>query len=235
MAIRRWSVRLAVECRVDNALIDALTNLAHTMRWYGMAFRAASDDEPETVTIEFEALDGKEARIRAQHMFDRAQAIARSTPRGSNVVWVAPLKETDESSLRFLGRARDLFDDEDYALAVVAAQIHLETQIATLLRLVLENDPSPLVDVIVASDRGWAPHDRFGRRLLETLLDVKMPEFSAWGEYRTHVTRRNDVTHGGASIDRESAERSLQVVSDLWLWLNDAAHRVSKDGAERPA
>jgi hypothetical protein len=224
VAIRRWSVQLAVECRVDNALIDALTNLAHTMRWHGMAFRPASGDEPETVTIEFEALDGKEARIRAQHMLDRAQAIARSTPRGSHVRWVAPLKETEESSLRFLGRARDLLEEEDYALSVVAAQIHLETQIATLMRLVGEK-----------SDRGWAPHDRSGRRLLETLLDVKMSEFSAWSEYRTHVRRRNDVTHGGASVDRESAERSLQVVSDLWLWLNEAALRVSTDRAVQSA
>jgi hypothetical protein len=216
--------------------MDALLNLAHKMRWYGMEFGPSVDDEPQTVTIEFEALDGNEARIRALHMFDRAQAIARSTPRGSSVVWVAPAQDAEESSLRFLGRARELFEEDDYALAVVVAQIHLETQVATLTRLVLDDDPSPLVRVVVKNDRGWAPHDQFGRKVLEAVLAVKMTDFPGWSDYMTHIARRNDVAHGGASVDRESAERSLQVASDLWLWLNEAAQQADNlRRGEQPA
>jgi hypothetical protein len=234
MPVRRWSVRLAVESRVDNALMDAMVSLAHKMRWYGVEFGPSPDEGPETVTIEFDALDGNEARIRAQQMFGRAQEIARSRPRGSTVVWVAPAKDAAESSLRFLGRARELFEEEDYALVVVVAQIHLETQVAALVRLVLGDDPSPLVKVVVKNDRGWAPHDRFGQQVLEALLAVKMSEFPRWEEYKAHVARRNDVAHGGASIDRESSETSLQVVLDLWLWLNDAAQRAPASGDGTP-
>lgn len=36
-----------------------------------------------------------------------------------------------------------------------------------------------------------------------------------------HVTRRNDIAHGGQDVDEAAARESIEVVEDFWLWLND--------------
>ena len=147
---------------------------------------------------------------------------------------MAPLVHSPESSHRFLRRAKDLISDEEFDLAVVAAQIHLEVQVTTLVRQAIEPDPSPLIKVLMARERGWPPQHEASQRVLEALFGVKVTAFPGWQDYKTHVKRRNDVVHAGASIDRESAEASLQAVSRLWLWLNENAQRANFDHKHSP-
>lgn len=231
METSRWSVRLAIDA-ITNDLMNAMARSFQLRRIYLLEFGAAKaeEDEPATVTMELEAVDEQEARILGQHLVGEAQAAARLPQRGSTVVWVAPLADADESSLRFLGRAKELIDDEDFDLAVVAAQIHLEVQIATLVRRAVRSDPSASVKLLVGDgDRGWPPQVPAAQRVLEAMLGVKVTTFPRWRDYTVHLTRRNDVVHAGASVDRESAEASLRVVSELWLWLNGAAQQAQRE------
>lgn len=232
----RWSVRLAFEAEISNELMDAMMGFGFRVRIHRMEFRPASadGDEPATVTMELDAVNAQEARILAQHLLGEAQAAAQLAERRSTVVWVAPLADSDESSLRFLGRAKELIDEEDFDLAVVAAQIHLEVQVATLVRRAIAAEASAALRALVGGDRGWPPHDRWGGRVVEAVLDVKLAAFPKWQDYRTHVARRNDVIHSGAPVDQESAEASLSVASDLWLWLNDASQRATPRHEQSP-
>lgn len=111
----------------------------------------------------------------------------------------------------------------------------LADAVSSTHRAVTRDDTSPLVGVLTGSDRGWGPHQRSGSEVLEALISRKMTEFPRWSAYKSHVKRRNDVVHAGSAVDPESAQESLAVVYDLWLWLNDAAQRQSDRGALSPA
>ena len=204
--------------------IAALASGMHTIT---MLPASADGDEPATVTFELEAADARHARIVAQHRLGEVQAAAGVAMHEASVVWVAPLLGSFESSHRFFAHARELLDEESFDLAVVAAQIHLEVQVRTLVRLAVASDPSALTSAIVARQRSWGPHDRWAQPIIEALFGITLTSYPGWREYKTHVKRRNDVVHLGQALDRESAEDSLRAVHGLWLWLNEAAQRVA--------
>jgi hypothetical protein len=55
-----------------------------------------------------------------------------------------------------------------------------------------------------------------------------MSDCPVWGDYKdAHLQRRNAVVHRGQEIDADSAKASIDTVSALWLWLNDAATRAT--------
>ena len=221
-----WSVRLAV-AESDAGPISRELAVAWTGEVHRLVMRAGEDGEPDTVTFELDAANAQAARIVAQHSLGKVRAAAGLPVRESPVLWVAPLLGGSESSHRFLSHAEDLVEENAFDLAVVAAQIHLEVQVATLVRRAIAAHSSPLVHALAERQRGWPPHDRWAQPVLEALFDVRMTTFPRWREYNAHVSRRNDVAHGGQVVDRESATDSLRVVSDLWLWLNEAARRAA--------
>jgi hypothetical protein len=239
MASSKWSVRLALDASVTTELMNAMSAVVaqpgavfvHQLEY---DFGSREDEEPVTLTIELNATDAQEARIFSQELFGKAQSLAGGSERIATVVWVAPIAPGPESSHRFLSRAKEFISDKEFGLAVVAAQIHLEVQVTTLVRQAIEPDPSPLVKVLMDRHRGWPPQHEASQRVLEALFGVKVTAFPGWSDYKTHVKRRNDVVHAGASIDRSSAEASLQVVSSLWLWLNENAQRVNFDHEHSP-
>lgn len=200
-------MRLAVDGEFSNELINALARYFMLRRIYLLEFGPATTDdgEPPTVTMEVDALNEQEARVLGQHLVGEAQAAAREARRETIVVWVAPLADGDKSSLRFLGRAKELIEDEDFDLAVVAIQIHLEVQVSTLIRRAARSDPCRKVSLLVGEgDRGWAPQTQSAQRVLEALFGIKVTTFPRWREYTVHLKRRNDVVHAGASRWTES-------------------------------
>jgi len=240
MIVDKWSVRLIVDETVIGPLSLHLTAaLDRAVQGLSIGGGRFGEDEGEPcwVTIELLAASGREARIVAQHLVGLACEAAGLTPQELPVAWVAPLSPGDASSHRFLGQARDMTEQELPELAIVAAQIHLEVQVETLMQRAVADDPSPVAAAAIRNRRTWSPHDRWVRPILEALLRVNMENFDRWHEYLEHVTRRNAVVHGGQEMTAEAARASINIVAALWLWLNargshgggviDAAPRVA--------
>ncbi len=226
MALPFWSVRFAVET-VDAGPISGVMQAA-----MGEGVRSIQihepplqegDDEPDAFTLELEAATAEDARQVAREKLADLRARAELPSLDSAVLWVARLSDEPASSLRFLAKSEDLVRDEEYALAVVAAQIHLEVQVRILVESVAEVSASPVLEAVIARQSRWAPHERWLQPILEALFEIRFADCPSWGAYKDHhITRRNHVVHEGQEVDRAAAVASIEVVSAVWLWLNEA-------------
>lgn len=226
--IEYWSVRVLVEPGESTAMSGELHH-AFTSDVRRLRHSPADSDDfngPSTITLEIRAPSANAARITAQHLLGEVRRHAGIPVAESRIVWVAPLAPELESSHRFLEAAEELLDGEQYELAVVAAQIHIELHLSTLLRMLVAADESPVARALMASRIEWTQTQPWQRDLFEHLLSVSLPKaFPEWKGYIAHVERRNAIVHRGQVVDRESAKESLQVVSEFWRWLNEAASR----------
>jgi hypothetical protein len=193
------------------------------VRWVTLKGGVLEGEEPASLTLELQARNAQDARVLAQHKLGELRRRAGIPVRQAPVVWVARLADGHASSLRFLEQAKELLEAESFELAVAAAQIHLELQVRVLVEMIAERTGSLLLAAVIGKQARWAPHERWLRPVLEALLGVKMTDCEAWTPYEAHVARRNGVVHAGQEIDADSAKASLDTVSALWLWLNDAA------------
>lgn len=229
MAVLTWSVRFAENEADARALSpSSVAQVAFAAEVHGIKFSRPSNDdpgEPSTITFEIDAIDGNDARLRAQHLLLKAKRAAGLKEELSPVVWVALLsgRGGSDSGHRFLEAAEELIVDGRYDLAVVAAQVHLEAHVAALVKATMASEPSELVRAVYERQRGWAPHSQAARSLLELLLGLRMEEFPRWADYKAHVRRRNDVVHEGQAVDVDSAKTSVSIALDFWLWINRAA------------
>jgi hypothetical protein len=190
------------------------------------------EDEPDTITFEIDGVDANDARVRCQHKLGELQRHAGLPVRQAPVVWVARLSDEPTSSLRFLSEAKTLVGDEQFEMAVVAAQIHLEVQVRVLVEALATSQPPSVLSAVIAGQHRWAPHERWLHPILDALFGVKMTDSPAWSEYNAHVSRRNSIVHRGQAIDAASAKASLNAVSELWLWLNQAASAIPRAASE---
>lgn len=225
MSLPFWSVRLSPDVG-DGGVLTTLGGrvTGQGVRSVWLQGGVTDGEEPATITFELEARDAQEARLLAQRRLGELRRRAGIAVIEAPVIWVARLADERESSLRFLEQAKELLGEERFEMAVVAAQIHLEVHVRVLVEMTAEASASPLLAAVIAAQRRWAPHERWLRPILEALFAVKLDASPAWSDYvNAHVPRRNGVVHAGQEIDADSARASLATVSDLWLWLNDAA------------
>jgi hypothetical protein len=223
-----WSVRL-----VNNEQ-DRRIAWEHRSVWPGLrrtTWLLGEDGEPDTTTFELEATDAKTARARGLDEMAEMRRRAGVPDGPDGVIWVVPLADEAESSLRFREYAKDALDAEEYDLAVATIQIHLEVHVRVLVELIAKTQPSRLIEAVTRRQQRWAPHERWLRPVLEALLEVRLDTCPVWGDYKDrHLPRRNAVVHMGQEIDADSARASIDTVSELWLWLNDAATKATGSG-----
>ena len=182
------------------------------------------DGEPDTLTVEFAALDAQTAETLALHHMGemRRRGGVRDGP--ERVVWVMRLAEEPSSSLRFLDYAKEAIDSEQYEIAVATIQIHLEVQVRVLIEMVVESNPSPLLLATTSGQQRWSPHERWLQPVLEAILGVRLADCPVWADFKgRHIPLRNTVVHGGQEVDSDGARQSIETVLNLWLWLNNAA------------
>lgn len=179
-------------------------------------------DDGAYLTAVVEAASPQDARVRAQHHLGEILRRAGLTSRQAEVVWVAPVRDRDGEDLRFLNLARDLVEDERPDMAVLAAQTHLEIQVAALVKRVVEQDATPLRREAI-KQRSWSMVSPTLQALIQDTLGVQPTSWESCNRYRVHLARRNDVAHRGQYVDPDDARDSIAVVEALWLWLNDAA------------
>ena len=227
-----WSVRL-VSGAQDNGLIP---HVRFVPGLRSVVLALGEDDEPDTATFELQAPDPRHARLAAEHELGEMRRRAGVAQTPSGVISVVPLANEPNSSLRFFEYAKEALQEERFDLAVAAAQIHLEVQVRLLVEMTAESSRSPLLEAMISRQSRWAPHERWLRPILEALFGVRMNECPVWTDYKqAHIARRNAVVHKGHEIDADSARESIDTVSQLWLWLNDAAAKAAAsadDGAE---
>ena len=194
---------------------------------------ADSETDVENLRLEVVADSAGEA-------VDRALGIVYSARKGANlpdrvvpVAWVAPLGAL-EGGESYLDQAEDLLDGEHFGLAIVSAEIHLESQAKTMIELAVRRQAPSLEEVLLDQHRynTMISHPA-GQKMIEKFIGVKVTQFPEWQAYRAHFARRNEVVHSGKSFAHEEAQQSISVVRSMWLRLADAA-RVAEESGRPP-
>ena len=222
--VSEWSIRVQAERSEIAELSSQHALLRSELRSAVFALNPEDPEGPCTITVELRATSADHARVLTQHMLGEMRRAAGLSLVQMPVLWVAPLNDHPVSSHRFLAQAKDLFESEDYDLAVVAAQIHVETHMATLLRMLVEADPSPVAEALLSSRVEWTLMQSWQRDLLDALIGRPIAKsFPGWKAYGVHVQRRNAIVHGGQVVDRRAAADSLAAAQAMWEWINAAA------------
>jgi hypothetical protein len=180
-------------------------------------------EDVASLKLEIKAPTAVAAKKAAEDLLILGRQAARLPPEVPTVAWVTPLKDDDASSVRFLEKAEWHMDDEDEAdMVVVAAQIHLEIQVRTLIEQAAEQDGPEWIDVLM-NRRGLGNlNNREVQDLLRALLGIDMTEVPEWEDYKAHNLRRNAIVHEGQNVELAEAEASV-AVRTLCIHMADAA------------
>jgi hypothetical protein len=178
-----------------------------------------------SLKLELQADGATEAKERAEGLLYAGRRAAGLLPDAvAEIAWVTPLSNSASSSARFLEKAEELLDDEDNLdLAVVAAQIHLEAQVRTLLEHAAEDEGPHWIDVLLKQRGLGNLNNTQTRALIVALLGFDVTSSSRWKDYRGHAVRRNAIVHDGQDVLPEEARLSVTTVRALSIELAEAA------------
>jgi hypothetical protein len=232
-----WSVRLVVEDDdarpMSGACSWALSDDVPRISVGGPS--PGEEDEQAHFTVELRASSADAAEDHAQALASRVRRAARLPDAVLPVAWVAPLLDDDVSSHRFLDEAITLLESEQFEMAVVAAHVHFELQVRTLLRRALERDVQRWAERLLKT-RGVATlgNDQ-SLATVELLLGDDVTQAPAWPAFKAHLARRNGIVHEGQVVGRKEAAASIAVVRELWIRLSDAARQNKDESSVNPA
>jgi hypothetical protein len=230
---RWWSVAFVVDDAEANLLSErAIREVMHPKGVRSISVGTSGVGESEQVAslkLELQADGATEAKERAEGLLYAGRRAAGLPDAVAEIAWVTPLSSSESSSVRFLEKAEELLDDEDNLdLAVVAAQIHLEVQVRTLIEHAAEDEGPPWIDVLL-SQRGLGNlNNKQTQALIVALLGFDVTTSARWKDYRAHNVRRNAIVHEGQDVLPEEANLSVTTVRALSIELADAAmnHRL---------
>jgi hypothetical protein len=193
---------------------------------------ADGETDVENLRLEVAAESARAAVDRVLGIVYRARKGANLPDRVVPVAWVAPLGAL-EGGESYLDQAEDLIDGEHFGLAIVSAEVHLESQAKTMIELAVRRQAPSLEEVLLDQHRynTMISHPA-GQKMIEKFLGVKVTQFAEWEPYRAHLGRRNEVVHSGKSFGREEAADSVAAVRAIWLRL--AAGARAAEETDRP-
>jgi hypothetical protein len=141
-----------------------------------------------------------------------------------SVAWVNLLTDDEASSVRFLDKAEELLEDEDEQdMAVVAAQIHLEVQIRTILSNAVEHSGPDWADVLLKTRGLGNLNNKQTQALIKALLGINVKQMPEWEAYKRHNVLRNAIVHEGQDAEEEEAKSSVATVRAICIRLANAA------------
>lgn len=146
------------------------------------------------------------------------------------MAWVA-LRGELESGENYLDQAEGLFEDESYDLAIVAAEIHLESQAKMLIEAAVKRDAPSFEEVFFEHPNNFKLRHSAGQKMIRRFLGLSLTQLPEWQDLRAHHARRDEVVHRGMVFGEEEASKSIEVVRKIWLQLADAA-RQTEEGVE---
>jgi hypothetical protein len=228
MARRWWSVAFVISDEDSIALSrhDAF-DVMHTENVRALSnglSGVGESDEVASLKLEIAAATAGDAKTAAENLLFLGRQASGLPAEVPTVAWVTPLKSDDASSVRFLEKAEQHMDDEDEAdIAVVAAQIHLEVQVRTLIEQAAEQDGPEWIEVLM-NRRGLGNlNSRQVKDLLRALLGIDIAGVPEWQEYKAHNLRRNAIVHEGQNVEPAEAKASVNVVRALCIRMANAA------------
>jgi hypothetical protein len=184
-AMHWWSVSFAVDEMDARPLSrQEIFDLMHVRGVRRISVGPSGVGESEEVaslTLELEAIDGATAQQRGESLLLRARRACGLPDEVSSVAWVTPLTNDNSSSVRFLEKAEELLDDEDELdMAVVAAQIHLEIQVRTLIERAAEGDGPEWLGVLTNTRGLGNLNSRQTQDLIHALLGFDVTQSPDW-------------------------------------------------------
>lgn len=223
-----WTVRLVVEEHVARSLsgLDRIAwGVGQGLRSLQIGDSITDEEELTSITFELEAPDASSAEARAQARAASARQAAGLKSAEMPVAWVAPLQAGEASSQRFLACAGDLLDLGQFEMAVVAAQIHFEIQVRTLLDHAAEGRGGASWARRLADARGVGSlQTDHSKAAVQLLLGVDPTDLKPeWSHYVAHRKRRNDIVHEGQAVGRREGMASIAATRALWTRLSEAA------------
>lgn len=125
-----------------------------------------------------------------------------------------------------LDRAHELQRDGEHDLAVIVAQTACEVLIEDAVRSLTQSHVSDeLWPWFLDRTRSFTLRDDPTRSLWLIVSGDDINKQPFWREYGEHVKRRNAIVHGGGTVDRQSAAKSLKAADALF----DHVHGILKD------
>ena len=172
-------------------------------------------DESPFITIELAATGAEAAEHLAQELVSHMLVEAGLPTSIRPVVWVAPLSDDSVSSHRFLEQAKELFNSEQFELAIVAAHMHFELQLRLLLKRAADRAGGKWARRLIKNRRAAMLGNDVSIATAELLLGVDVTQVSLWPEFSAHMSRRNVVVHEGRAVGSNEAAASIRVVQEL--------------------
>jgi|GEM_PF-3486037 len=220
-----WSVGLVVNDAESRHLSESSVAMYIMEATEGHYLRFSSPPEEggdfENLRLEVAANSAASAEDRALGIVYRARRAAGLPDRVVPVAWVSPQGQL-ESGENYLDQAEELFEEESFGLAIVAAEIHLEAQVKTMIEMAVRGLAPAFEEVFLQHRNNTRIHHAAGRKMLERFLDLDLTSLPEWEQYQAHLGRRNEVTHSGRYFGEEEAEQSIAVVRKMWLRITDA-------------
>lgn len=218
-----WRVSIAVPTETLERLRGSAADWLHPSN-YGFVTEVYPDgsDGPTTLDFDVEASE-EDVRELATEAWRDLLGVARIEPFEPDIIslsgpwggWEDPRHEqlrADADTLMAEGR----FD-----LAVVRAQSACEvlarSAIAGAFRGAVGRDRGDALAKIANP----ALSDGATQKIIGTLTGSNPTEQRWWKDYKIHLTRRNQVAHGGRELTHLDAEASLEVVDLCMNWLGD--------------
>jgi hypothetical protein len=179
----------------------------------------------ETLRMEVAAESADDAEDRALNIVYAGMRAARLPDRVVPIAWVAPVGVL-RGGESYLDQANDLLDAEQFGLAIVAAEIHLESQAKTMIELAIKR-LAPSMEEVFLQHRNNTKISHFaGQNMINRFIGVDVRQLPEWESYRAHLSRRNEVAHSGMSFGEEEAADSIAIVRSIWLCLAEAARQA---------
>lgn len=227
-----WSVGLVIDDAESRRLSESSIALyiLESTDGHMLRFKSPPDvDDVENLRLEISAQSAKEAEDRALGVIYKARRAAKLPDAVVPVAWVTPVRDTEVGS-NFLDEAEDLLDSEQFQMAVVAADIHLEVQVKAMIETALNRVVPEFADVLLQHRSNTNINRPEGQSMIKRLLNVDVTRLDEWHAFRAHAGRRNAIVHEGQSIDEAEAVDSLSAIRSLWLRLSEAWQALEDRG-----
>lgn len=213
-----WSVGLVVDLGEAQALSsDEVMDAMHPPEVVGLSIGPDVWDEldgPQRVTFLLYAKSGREAEALARLLAGRGQKKAGIPWKTLEVAWASPRPDPSAGE-NMLREAEYLLDEGKYGLAVVAADIHLETELRANLRRAADVASPAWVPLLIEIRGAMNIRSRQGQAMIRHLLDIEVTELPEWRAFTAHVTRRNAIVHEGQAIERREAAASVATIRSV--------------------
>jgi hypothetical protein len=226
-ALRWWSVAFVInEGDFGPLSRQEIFEVMHPDGVRSISIGRSGLDEPEEVAslkLELQASSAAAAQQRAENLLIQARRAAGLQDEVPSIVWITPLTDDDASSARFLEKAESLLAEGERDLAVVAAQIHLEVQVRTLLSHAAERTGPDWAGVLMEARGLGNLNNKQTQALIKALLGVNVKQMPEWEAYTRHNVLRNAIVHEGQDAEEEEARSSVATVRALGIRLAKAA------------